>query len=51
MRSNLWRALAAAVSLVSFMTAGWTAESEAELDLGTVSEGLKAIFHYGPGTK
>ena len=51
MRSNLGRALATAVSLVSFITAGWAAETETELDPGTVSEGLKAIFHYGPGTR
>jgi TRAP transporter TAXI family solute receptor len=51
MRSNLGRALATAAALVGFITAGCAAATEAELDPATVSEGLKAIFHYGPGGK
>lgn len=51
MRSHLARALATAVSLVVFTTAGSTAETATELDPGAVSDGLKAIFHYGPGTR
>jgi TRAP transporter TAXI family solute receptor len=51
MQGNLGRALAVVVSLVCFITVGWAAEIETEVDPGTVSEGLKAIFHYGPGTK
>jgi TRAP transporter TAXI family solute receptor len=51
MRSNLGRALATTVALVSFITAGWAAETQTELDPGAVSEGLKAIFHYGPNTR
>jgi TRAP transporter TAXI family solute receptor len=51
MRSNLGRALATAVLSVSFIAAAGAAETLAELDPGAVSEGLKAIFRYGPDTK
>jgi len=51
MQGHLGRALVMVVSLVCFITVGWAAQIETEVDPGAVSEGLKAIFHYGPGTK
>jgi TRAP transporter TAXI family solute receptor len=42
---NNGRLFAIAVILVSFVGVGWAAETE--VDPGTVSEGLKAIFRYG----
>ena len=50
-QSNLGRAFAVTVSLICLITGAWAAEMETEVDPGSVSEGLKAIFHYGPGTK
>jgi TRAP transporter TAXI family solute receptor len=50
-QTNLGRAFAVTVSLICFITVGRSAEIESEVDPGMVSEGLKAIFHYGPGTK
>jgi TRAP transporter TAXI family solute receptor len=49
MRSNVGRALALAVVSVCFVAVAWAAETE--IDPGTVSEGLKAIFRYGSSTK
>lgn len=51
MAHNVWRALVLAVSLVVLTASGWAAETETEIDPVTVSEGLKAIFRYGSGTK
>ena len=50
-QSNLGPAFAVTVSLICFITGAWAVETEIEVDPGSVSEGLKAIFHYGPGTK
>jgi TRAP transporter TAXI family solute receptor len=46
---NVSRLFAVAVMLISFVGVGWTAETE--VDPGSVSEGLKAIFRYGNGTR
>jgi TRAP transporter TAXI family solute receptor len=51
MRSNLGRALATAVLSVGFIAVAGAAETITELDPAAVSEGLKAIFRYGPDTK
>ena len=50
-RTNLGRALAVTMSLICLITGAWAAETETEVDPGSVSEALKAIFHYGPGTR
>ena len=46
---NVSRIFAVAVMLISFVGVGWAAETE--VDPGSVSEGLKAIFRYGNGTR
>jgi TRAP-type uncharacterized transport system substrate-binding protein len=46
---NVSRIFAVAVMLISLAGAGWAAETE--VDPGSVSEGLKAIFRYGNGTR
>lgn len=51
MPSNVGLALASAVSLMCFISVGWAGGTETEVDPGAVSEGLKAIFRYGSGTK
>ncbi len=47
MAKQSWRLLAAALALLGFVTMAW---AETEVDPGAVSDGLKAIFKYGPGT-
>ena len=49
MGTNVARAFALAALAVAFVTVGRAAETE--LDPAAVSEGLKAIFRYGAGTK
>ncbi len=46
---NVSRIFAVAVMLISLVGVGWAAETE--VDPGSVSEGLKAIFRYGNGTR
>src|SRR5437667_12813974 len=48
MAKQSWRLLAAALALLGFVTMAW---AETEVDPGAVSDGLKAIFKYGSGTK
>src|SRR5260370_7458749 len=47
MAKQSWRLLAAALALLGFVTMAW---AETEVDPVAVSDGLKAIFKYGPGT-
>src|SRR5438876_3403455 len=47
MAKQSWRLLAAALALLGFVTMAW---AETEVDPGAVSDGLNAIFKYGPGT-
>src|SRR6266705_2576557 len=47
MAKQSWRLLAAALALLGFVTMAW---AETEVDPGAVSDGLKALFKYGPGT-
>jgi TRAP transporter TAXI family solute receptor len=49
MRCNIGRFFAMATMIASFVGIGWAAETE--VDPGTVSDGLKAIFRYGNGAK
>src|SRR5437764_10349786 len=48
MAKQSWRLVAAALALLGFVTMAW---AETEVEPGAVSEGLKAIFKYGNGTK
>jgi TRAP transporter TAXI family solute receptor len=49
MTCKLWRLLAAAAMVMGFVGIGWAAETE--VDPSTVSDGLKAIFRYGNGSR
>jgi len=49
MARNIGRIFAIAMALALVGGVGWAAETE--VDPGTVSDGLKAIFRYGTGTK
>jgi TRAP transporter TAXI family solute receptor len=48
MRKRFWRLCAVAMAILGFATVAW---AETEVDPGAVSEGLKAIFRYGAGTR
>ena len=48
MAKQSWRLVAAIVALLGLVTMEW---AETEVEPGAVSEGLKAIFKYGNGTK
>ena len=48
MAKQSWRLVAAMLALLGFVT---IARAETEVDPGAVSEGLKAIFKYGAGTR
>ncbi len=48
MAKQSWRLVAAVLALLGFVT---IAQAQTEVDPGTVSEGLKAIFKYGSGTR